>query len=515
MVLGVNGGSRGEWCGVVREAGKCGTRVFRGWREKLCIAQYFECRGRQGRKPKRKNTQVPQPSGSIEHVTDEAVYKELDDILVRATTTASILETEQDNGNIDKTQSRATPNEASSPGATSGGGPRCHKAIGDRIGQTRFENVSKLSNDLLLTRGEDASKQGRIKAIDVDEDITLVNNQDDTKMFDVNDLHVEDINTAKLIVDVTRVNAAGEVNVASIATDDSVVATITTDDITLAKALLEIKTIKPKAKGIVLEELSESTTTTKTIYLKQSHDKGKGIMDDVQAKIDADYQMAKRLQAEEQQELTDEEKATLFMQFLEKKRKFFAAKRAEEKRNKPPTQAQKRKIMCTYLENMKGYTLKQLKSFEFDKIQEMFDRAFIRVNTFEPISSELGQGKEKRAGEELTQERSKKQKVDDDKETFELKKLMEIIPNKEEVAINAIPLAIKSPKIFDWKIYKEGKKSYYQIIRADGNYKMYMVFNRMLKEFDREDLEDLYNLVKAKYGSTRPVEDLDLLYEVI
>nr|GFD18567.1 hypothetical protein [Tanacetum cinerariifolium] len=60
-------------------------------------------------------------------------------------------------------------------------------------------------------------------------------------------------------------------------------------------------------------------------------------------------------------------------------------------------------------------------------------------------------------------------------------------------------------------IHKEGKKNYYQIIRADGKSKMYMVFNRILKEFDKEDLEDLYNLVKSKYGSTRPVEDLDLL----
>nr|GEY07625.1 hypothetical protein [Tanacetum cinerariifolium] len=34
--------------------------------------------------------------------------------------------------------------------------------------------------------GEDASKQGRIKAIDADEDITLVNVQDDAEMFDVN-----------------------------------------------------------------------------------------------------------------------------------------------------------------------------------------------------------------------------------------------------------------------------------------------------------------------------------------
>ncbi|GKF08027.1 hypothetical protein Tco_0042251 [Tanacetum coccineum] len=55
---------------------------------------------------------------------DEAVYKELDGSLVRATTTASSLEAEQDNGNINKTQSKATPNEAGSQGTTSGGGPR-------------------------------------------------------------------------------------------------------------------------------------------------------------------------------------------------------------------------------------------------------------------------------------------------------------------------------------------------------------------------------------------------------
>nr|GFA37647.1 hypothetical protein [Tanacetum cinerariifolium] len=192
------------------------------------------------------------------------------------------------------------------------------------------------------------------------------------------------------------------------------------------------------------------------------------------------------------------------------RRKHFIAKRAKEKRNKPPTQAQKRKIMCTYLKNMKGYTLKQLKSFEFDKIQEMFDRAFKRVNTFEPIRSELVERKEKRAGEELIQESTKKQKVEDDKETTDLRQLMEIISN-EEVAIDAIPLAVKSLKILDWKIYKEGKKSFSQIIRADGKTKMYMVFSKMLESFDREDLEDLYKLVITKFNSTRPEEDLDLL----
>ncbi|GKB23557.1 hypothetical protein Tco_0862958, partial [Tanacetum coccineum] len=46
------------------------------------------------RKPKRKDTQVPQPSGPTNIVTDEAVHNELGDSMVRAATTASSLETE-------------------------------------------------------------------------------------------------------------------------------------------------------------------------------------------------------------------------------------------------------------------------------------------------------------------------------------------------------------------------------------------------------------------------------------
>ncbi|GKB30521.1 hypothetical protein Tco_0869922 [Tanacetum coccineum] len=49
--------------------------------------------------------------------------------------------------------------------------------------------------------------------------------------------------------------------------------------------------------------------------------------DDIQAKIDVDHQLAKRLQVQEQEELSVEEKATLFQQLLEKRIKHFAAKR--------------------------------------------------------------------------------------------------------------------------------------------------------------------------------------------
>nr|GEU74895.1 hypothetical protein [Tanacetum cinerariifolium] len=198
------------------------------------------------RKPIRKVTQVPQPSDPMKHVTNEAVHKELGDSLVKATTIASSLEAEQDSDNIAKTQSKATPIES--------------KSLDDE------ESL-----------GEDASKQGRIEAIDVDEAITLVNVQDDAEMFDVDYL------------------------------DSTATITIPTEEITLAQALEALKTSNPKVKGIVIQEKEEpgkSTTTTATIPKQQSRDKGRGIMikEHVKPKkkdqIRLDEEVAKRLQVE-------------------------------------------------------------------------------------------------------------------------------------------------------------------------------------------------------------------------
>ncbi|GJZ00716.1 hypothetical protein Tco_0518145 [Tanacetum coccineum] len=231
--------------------------------------------------------------------------------------------------------------------------------------------------------GEDASKQERINAIDAYDDITLVSVQNvDEEMFDVDALNGEEVfvagqneNVVEEIVDAAQVSTA------------ATTVTITTKEITLAQALEALKTSKPKVKGIVCQEPGKSTTTksTPTISSQQSQDKGKGIMieepvkpmkkkdlirldkevalklqakfdeeerlarekaekekeanialieewDDIQAKIDVDYQLAERLQAQEQEELSVEEKAKLFQQLLEQRRKHFATKSAEEKR---------------------------------------------------------------------------------------------------------------------------------------------------------------------------------------
>ncbi|GJS10969.1 hypothetical protein Tco_0367765, partial [Tanacetum coccineum] len=264
----------------------------------------------------------------------EAVHKELGDSLVRPTTTDSSLEAEQYSGNINKTQSKATPNKYSSLGTTLGGGPRCQETMGDTIAQTR--RVKKLekknrsrthklkrlykvglaarveSSDNEESLGEHASKQGRIDAMDANEEITLVSVQNvDEEMFDVNVLDgeevfvaeqevavkdvnnevnvveevVEVINSAKLITDGAQVSDAGNVvSTAGDATTVSVATTttatiITVDDITLAQALMEIESTKPKEKGLVIQELGESNKTISSqLSSQQSQDKGKRIM---------------------------------------------------------------------------------------------------------------------------------------------------------------------------------------------------------------------------------------------
>ncbi|GJW46336.1 putative RNA-directed DNA polymerase [Tanacetum coccineum] len=229
--------------------------------------------------------------------------------------------------------------------------------------------------------------------------------------------------------------------------------------------------------------------------------------------MDVDRLLAERLQAREQEELTDEKKARLFIELLDKRKKHFAALRAQEKRNKPPTKAQNKSTMSTYLKHMDSYKQSQLKNKSFIEIQKLFDKAMTRVNMFIDMDTELVEGSEKRAedstkraGTELEQEVAKKQKINDDQEEAEMKKLIEVVPDKKEVAIDAIPLATKPPSIIDWKIIKEGKLGYYQIIRADGSSKRYSSMIQMLRDFNREDLETLWKLVKAKHGSTRPEE---------
>nr|GEY94290.1 zinc finger, CCHC-type, retrotransposon Gag domain protein [Tanacetum cinerariifolium] len=241
-----------------------------------------------------------------ESIADETFYKEFDDSLVRIDTVASSLEAEQDS-EIDSLKRRVKKLEKKQRSRT-------HKL--KRLYKVSLTAKVESSNDN-EDLGEDASKRQRISDIDADEDITLVSTHDDVEMFDADkDLHGEEVFVAKQDENIVE----KEVDVAQVQVTTAATTTIILiDEVTLAQALSDLKHTKPKAKAktIVFHELEESTTTT--IPKPKSQEK-------------------------------------------EKRRKLFATKGTEEKRNKPQTQAQQRKIMCTYLKNMEGKKLKHLKN---------------------------------------------------------------------------------------------------------------------------------------------------------
>ncbi|GJT64304.1 hypothetical protein Tco_1015784 [Tanacetum coccineum] len=94
------------------------------WKCNTLISNNDGTSSRRNRKPKRKDTKVTQPSGPTDNVVDEVVYEEMDDSLERVATTATSLDAEQDRGNINKTQSKATLNEPSSLRTSSDSGLR-------------------------------------------------------------------------------------------------------------------------------------------------------------------------------------------------------------------------------------------------------------------------------------------------------------------------------------------------------------------------------------------------------
>ncbi|GKD25934.1 hypothetical protein Tco_1232148, partial [Tanacetum coccineum] len=102
----------------------------------------------------------------------ETVHEERGDNMERDATTAASLDAEQVSGNIIRTQSMAILNEPIPQGTSSGSGPRRQDTIlGDRPAQTRFERLSKQSNDPPLSRvntlrsGEDSIKLNELMEI--------------------------------------------------------------------------------------------------------------------------------------------------------------------------------------------------------------------------------------------------------------------------------------------------------------------------------------------------------------
>nr|GEW22162.1 hypothetical protein [Tanacetum cinerariifolium] len=178
-------------------------------------------------------------------------------------------------------------------GTSLGCGPRCQETIGDTIAQTRVLYLENTKTTQAL-KIDSLKRTGRIiDDIDADEGITLVdetaenlgrfNDQEDAKiLFDVaDDLRGEEVFVSQE-VPFKEVSVVDEVNAGSNATTT----TTTVDDITLAKALMEIKSAKPKAEKVLIQEPEQGTTTTTlatttaatTITAASARPKAKGLV---------------------------------------------------------------------------------------------------------------------------------------------------------------------------------------------------------------------------------------------
>ncbi|GJT54553.1 putative ribonuclease H-like domain-containing protein [Tanacetum coccineum] len=295
---------------------------------------------KQPKRKQRKDTEVPQPSGSTEPITDEAANEEhvpihSNDPLLSGEDRLKLNELMELCTNLSQRVLDLENTKTSQAAEITKLKERVKKL--ERRNKSRTPGLKRLrkvgrsaqvvsSEDEGLGAQEDASKQGRkIADLDADAEVTLVDEaqerNDDNLMFDTGVFDEQEVEVEKVV-------STAEVTTAS-------TTTTTVDELTLAQTLIEIKAAKPKAvttaattttttavtrpkaRGVVVQDPSEFRTTTsssQTSQLLQAKDKGKAKMIEHEKplkrkdQILVDEDIAQRLQEELQAELEEEER---------------------------------------------------------------------------------------------------------------------------------------------------------------------------------------------------------------
>ncbi|GKC67939.1 hypothetical protein Tco_1100537 [Tanacetum coccineum] len=359
---------------------------------------------------------------------------------------------------------------------------------------------------------EDPSKQGRkIAQIDEDEGITLVQMSAQTQERHEHDFEEYDFEFIAPEEDYTTEPDISTANVL-VSTASAKVSTASPEVKTATESLVYIRRSaakrKDKGKAIIkeagpiqkkaklqleqerlgLEEalrLQEQLDEEERQRIARVHEEASTFnaeeWDNIQAQIEADEDLAHRLQAQEIERYSEADEVRLLVELINERKRKFTQQRAEQRRNKPMTQAQQRTYMCNYIKNMGSHTLRQLKKLSFDEVKELFETTMKRICKGSDATEE--------SKDELFQE--------------QLQQLMIIVP---EEGMNVEALLTKYP-IIDWEVYTKDSRKYWKIIRVGNHTEVYQIFKDMLKNFDRDDLVKLWSLVHERFNSTEPTED--------
>ncbi|GJS44139.1 hypothetical protein Tco_0569182 [Tanacetum coccineum] len=271
---------------------------------------------------------------------------------------------------------------------------------------------------------EDSSKQGRMmEEIDQDAGITLVTPTHSQEVQPEDQLGV--LSATKVLVDAANVqtytrrrktvstasggiSTAGEsistvgasmpVSTAGIVQDPS---SIVVKD----KGKAKVDESKPEQIMIKLQQRQERLGLEAAMRLQEQFDKEERQRiarvheevssfnveewEDIQATIEADEELALRIQVEEREKYSEAEKARLLVDLINQRKRHFAQQRTKERRNKPLTQAQQRTYMSNYVKHMGSHTLQQLKRLSFDELKNLFEATMKRVIFFTPMESDV------------------------------------------------------------------------------------------------------------------------------
>ncbi|GKC24028.1 hypothetical protein Tco_1026178 [Tanacetum coccineum] len=104
--------------------------------------------------------------------------------------------------------------------------------------------------------------------------------------------------------------------------------------------------------------------------------------------MDASEELAARLQMEEREMYTVEERSRLLAEYFENRKKQLTVERSAAIRNKPPTRTQLRSLMMTYLKHSSRYKHAQLNKKTLEEIQALYIKEQERAANFVPIGSE-------------------------------------------------------------------------------------------------------------------------------
>nr|GEY79931.1 hypothetical protein [Tanacetum cinerariifolium] len=287
------------------------------------------------------------------------------------------------------------------------------------------------SADNVMDDQEDASKQGEIAALNVNEDVTLESvdaevsmdanvqgrlPESQAKIYHLDLEHAEKVLTMQ---DTDEVEPAKVEEVIEVV----IAAKLMTKVVTVAAATTIIVAQVPKAsalrrrRGVIIQDPKEAATASVIMHSKvKSKDKGKGILVKEpkplkrQTQIEQDEAFARQLEAELNANI-----------------------------NWNDVVDQARKNMMVYLKNMIGFKMDFFRGMTYADIRPIFEKHYKLNQAFlerveEEVTCQEEEGS-KRKDYNLKQRAAKKQKIN--KETEELKTHLQIIPNDDDDAFKS------------------------------------------------------------------------------